>query len=204
MKKFSLFAASAAMAITAVAATPKPAKAQADPLLGQLMLFGGNFCPRGWAKTDGQLLPIAQWSALFSLLGTTYGGDGRTTFGLPDLRGRSPIGEGNGPGLGSYSWGQKGGTVNFTLTTANMPSHNHTGTLRASTAVGDSANPNNKALAVDASGDRIYHTAGATNDMAAGILKIDNNGGNQAVNKRSPFTSMYWCIATQGVYPSRN
>jgi microcystin-dependent protein len=103
----------------AIAAVPafgtKPAAAQAGtPFVGQMMLTGTNFCPRAWARADGQLLPIAQNTALFSLLGTTYGGDGRTSFGLPDLRGRAPIGQGSGPGLSTRTWGQKGGAETHT------------------------------------------------------------------------------------------
>ena len=203
MKLIASLAAGAAT-LALVAGTPQPAKAQADPFLGQLMLFGGNFCPRGWSTASGQLLPIAQYSALFSLLGTTYGGDGRTTFGLPDLRGRSAMGQGTGPGLPTYNLGQKTGRVDFTLTTAELPSHNHTGTMRASNQMGDSVNPAGKALAVDASGDNIYHSAGSTTDMGPNLLKIDNTGSNMPVNKTSPALAMYWCIALQGTYPSRS
>jgi len=96
-----------------------------EPFLGQIQPFGFNFAPRGWAKCDGQLLPISTYSALFSLIGTTFGGDGRTTFGLPDLRGRSIVHIGNGPGLSSISWGQRGGVENIYITQANMPSHSH-------------------------------------------------------------------------------
>ena len=203
MKKLGLLAASA-VAVASVFTMPQPAKAQSDPFLGQMMLFGGNFCPRGWAKTDGQLLAISSNQALFSLLGTMYGGDGRTTFGLPDLRGRAPISVGQGPGLPSYAQGSKGGSTTFTLTVNQMPSHNHTGTMRASTSTGNSANPNNNVLAVNPGGDRMYHVDGSTNNMAADSLVINNTGGNQAVNKLSPFTTLQWCIALQGVYPSRN
>ena len=94
-----------------------------EPFIAQIMMFGGNFAPRGWAFCDGQLLPISQYSALFSLLGTTYGGDGRTTFGLPDLRGRVAIHPGNGPGLSSIRLGEKGGTETNTLSTAQLPPH---------------------------------------------------------------------------------
>ncbi|KRS10186.1 hypothetical protein XM53_22310, partial [Roseovarius atlanticus] len=97
----------------------------ADPFIGQIVLFGGNFAPRNWAFCDGQLVAISQNSALFSILGTTYGGDGRTTFGLPDLRGRVPIGPRQGPGLTFYREGQKGGAEDVTLTQAEMPSHSH-------------------------------------------------------------------------------
>ena len=97
-----------------------------EPFIGQITLVGFNFAPRGWAFCEGQLLSISQNTALFSLLGTTYGGDGRTTFGLPDLRGRVPIGPGTGPGLPSYSWGQKGGADREALAINQMPGHSHT------------------------------------------------------------------------------
>ncbi len=96
-----------------------------DPFIGQIQTFGFNFAPRGWARCDGQLLPISSNSALFSLLGTTYGGDGRTTFGLPDLRGRAALHQGQGPGLSNRNLGQRAGAENTTLTVNQMPSHNH-------------------------------------------------------------------------------
>ena len=99
-----------------------------EPFIGQIQPFAFNFAPRNWALCDGQLLPISQNTALFSLIGTTYGGDGRTTFGLPDLRGRVPIHQGHGPGLSSYVIGQTGGSATNTLTQAQMPSHTHTAT----------------------------------------------------------------------------
>lgn len=201
MKKMAL---AAAVSTLALSQAPTVQAQAGTEYIAQTTMFGFSFCPRGWVPADGQLLPIAQYTAVFSIVGTTYGGDGRTTFGVPDLRGRTPIGEGQGPGLPRNVWGEKGGSTGFALNSLHLPSHNHTGTLRASTAVGDSANPNNKALAVDASGDRIYHTAGATNDMAAGILKINNTGSNQAVNKVSPYLSMTWCFSLQGLFPSRN
>ena len=97
-----------------------------NPFIGQVNYIGFNFAPRGWALCDGQLLPIASNTALFSLLGTAFGGDGRTTFALPDLRGRTPLGVGNGAGLNDVTWGQRGGSENVTLTVAQIPSHNHT------------------------------------------------------------------------------
>ena len=96
-----------------------------EPFIGQIQAFGFNYPPRGWAKCEGQLLAINAYQSLFSLLGTTFGGDGRTTFGLPDLRGRSIVGMGNGPGLGDVRWGEKGGAENHTLTAAQIPSHAH-------------------------------------------------------------------------------
>ena len=96
-----------------------------EPFLGQIQAFGFNFAPRGWSKCEGQLLPISQWTALFSLLGTTFGGDGRTTFGLPDLLSRSIVGMGQGPGMDNITWGERGGNYTYTLTTQQMPSHAH-------------------------------------------------------------------------------
>ena len=181
------------------------AQAQAGTeYIGQVSAFAGSFCPRGWASTDGQLLQISQYTALFSIVGTTYGGDGRTTFGLPDLRGRRPVSNGNGPGIGVYPIGAKGGSESFTILLTQLPSHNHTGTLQASQATGDSRNPSGKSLAVDSGADRIYHTLGSNVDMQPGSLKIDNSGGNQPVLKLSPYQVVRWCIALNGVFPSRS
>lgn len=204
MKLKSLFAATA-LASASMVAAPAPAAAQADPLLGQLMAFGGNFCPRGWADTSGQLLAISSNSALFSLLGTQFGGDGRTTFGLPDLRGRAPISDGQGPGLANYSIGQKGGAENFTLTVAQMPSHNHTGTVGASPGLGDTSQPVRNSFARSPTGQPVYLDGNpAINNMHPDTLRINNTGGNQAVSKVSPYQTIRWCIATQGTFPSRN
>ena len=200
LSKIALAGAASALALAHAPA----AQAQVDPFIAQTVAFPYTFCPRGWAPANGQLLAINQYQALFSLVGTTYGGDGRTTFGLPDLRGRTPIGVGTGPGLPTQAWGAKSGSTSFTLTTANMPSHSHTGLMRASNQAGDSVNPAGKALAVDHTGNMLYHTAGATTDMGAGLLKIDNAGGNRPVNKTSPRLAMRWCIALVGIFPSRN
>ncbi|UAB77254.1 tail fiber protein [Erythrobacter sp. SCSIO 43205] len=118
MKKGVLTAGVAALAASFLNMSA-PAQAR-EPFIGEIMQFGGNFCPRGWAKTEGQLLPISQYSALFSLLGTAYGGDGRTTFGLPDLRGRVAVGVGQGPGLSNYRWGEKGGREKVTSPTVGV------------------------------------------------------------------------------------
>nr|WP_298929407.1 tail fiber protein [uncultured Erythrobacter sp.] len=204
MKLKATLAASAMIAAGMMTA-PAPAKAQADPLLGQMMLFGGNFCPRGWAATDGTLLAINSNSALFSLLGTMYGGDGRTTFGLPDLRGRAPISVGQGAGLPSYSQGSKGGSTNFTLAVANMPSHTHTGTIAASPNPGDTNQPVRNSFARSNNGANVYLDGNpAINNMHPNVLRVNPTGGGVAVNKVSPYLTMQWCIATQGVFPSRN
>jgi len=177
---------------------PKPAAAGNDPFIGELMLFGGNFCPRGWAKSDGQLLAISSNSALFSLFGTIYGGDGRTSFALPDLRGRGPIHVGQGPGLANYTQGQRGGAENLTVQLNNMPSHNHE--VQATNQIGNKGGPGTDFLA--ATGTLIYHEGPPNRIMDPAM--ITDTGGGQAITKRSPYLALRWCVALQGTYPSRN
>ncbi|NRD88602.1 phage tail protein [Sphingopyxis sp. BSNA05] len=185
-------------------ATAAPAHAQAGTqYIAQVSAFAGNFCPRGWLGANGTLLPISQHTALFSLLGTIYGGDGRTTFALPDLRGRRPISDGNAPGLGTYPLGSRAGATTFTLNVGNLPSHNHIGTMRASNLPGDTANPNSNSLATTGSAT-IYHTGAPAVNMDTGTVITNNAGGNQTVQKQSPYQVIRWCIATVGIYPSRN
>jgi microcystin-dependent protein len=169
-----------------------------DPYLGEIKMFAGNFAPVGFALCDGQLLAISQYSALFSLLGTYYGGDGITTFGLPDLRGRTPIHWGTGPGLSPISQGQTGGSETRTLTTNNLPSHSHT--MYAD---------DNTATAFDLAGNALAKagfpqtsTASPTDAMASAT--IGNTGGAQSFNIRSPYQSVGYIIALQGIYPSRS
>jgi microcystin-dependent protein len=171
----------------------------AEPLLGSLMLFAGNFAPRGWAFCNGQLLPISQNSALFSLLGTQYGGDGRTTFALPDLRGRVPIGPGQGAGLSNYQVGQKTGFEETTLTAANLPSHTHT--LNASSSPGTSSSPNGNLPAVNRDGILHY---GSSADVTMSSASVANTGGGQPINNVQPVLGIHYCIALQGIYPSRS
>lgn len=200
--KFLAAAGAAALSMTTFSA---PAQAQAEPLLGQLMLFGGNFCPRGWASASGQLLAINANSALFSLFGTTYGGDGRTTFGLPDLRGRAPINAGQGPGLPTYRLGEKGGSTQFTITASQLPSHNHSGTIAASPNAGTSNQPVRNSFAASPSGTNIYVSGDpAVNNMHPDILRIGQTGGGQPVQKLSPYLAATWCVATVGIFPSRS
>lgn len=178
-----------------------------EPYLGQIQLFGFNFPPRGWAFCHGQLLSITQNSALFALLGTTYGGDGVTTFGLPDLRGRVAIGHGQGPGLSIYDLGQQGGTESVTLLSNQMPAHTHQ--LMVSNAAGttDVANGNylaNGAVTI-ARGNTVpanlYSTSqgGQLNQAAVGV-----QGGNLPHENRQPYLAMNYCIAVQGIFPPRN
>lgn len=171
-----------------------------DPFIGEVKLFAGNFAPRGWAFCDGQLLPISQNTALFSILGTTYGGDGRTTFALPDLRGRAPIGPRHGAGLSDYRLGQKGGTEHVTLTVSQMPSHNHS--INAVSATGNNAAPQNNLLANTAGLDREY--SNANHDVQMNPNMVGNNGGNQSHENRQPYLAINYIIALQGIFPSRS
>lgn len=167
--------------------------------MGQISIMGFNFAPRGWSFCDGQLLAISSHSALFSLLGTTYGGDGRTTFALPDLRGRVAIHPGRGPGLSDYRWGTKGGVEQVTLTTPQIPSHNH------SFSLGGSANSpagNNSLLASVTGTDTVFNNSPAGQHLENAA--ITNTGGSQPHENRMPYLAVYYNIAMQGIYPSRS
>ncbi|NHK26729.1 phage tail protein [Parvularcula flava] len=177
-----------------------PAAAQADPFIGQVILTGYNFCPRNFIPAEGQLMSIAQNTALFSLYGTIYGGDGRTTFGIPDLRGRAPIHYGQGPGLQYYNLGEKGGQTGFTLTIPQLPSHTHT--VNATNQLADKGGPQDRYLGAGMGDDDYYHDGPPTRTMAAGMLSP--TGGNEEVKHRGPYIAMQWCVALYGVYPSRN
>jgi microcystin-dependent protein len=170
-----------------------------DPFIGEIILFGGNFAPRGWAFCEGQLIAISSNQALFAILGTTYGGDGRTTFALPDLRGRAPIQQGSGPGLSTRRLGEKGGAETHQLTTGEMPSHNHS--ANAHNGNGSSDNPSGLLPAQNPAGIPEY-AAGATAAMASDA--IGNNGGSQAHNNMQPFLGLNYIIALIGTFPSRN
>lgn len=172
-----------------------------EPFLGQICTFGFNFAPRGWAFCNGQLLPISQNSALFALLGTIYGGDGRTTFALPNLQSRVPIHFGQGPGLSSYSIGQQGGSENNTLTIQQMPSHNHSLTAHGEDANSSSPTNNRPATAIGSpSPPSIYSNQAADTNMQP----TGNTGGNQPVNNLQPYLAINFCIALVGIFPSRN
>ena len=172
-----------------------------EPFIGQIQPFGFNFAPRGWAFCDGQILAITQNEALFSLLGTTFGGDGRTTFGLPDLRGRSIVHVGNGPGLDAISWGEKSGQYQITLNSNNMPSHTHSFNLGG--AIGSTGAGTNGYLAFNTVSDTIYTTT-VPSGASLGGPTIGNAGNSQAFNSRNPFLGIYVCIALVGTFPSRN
>lgn len=170
-----------------------------NPLLASILLFAGNFAPTGWAFCDGSILSITQNTALFSLLGTTYGGNGTSNFALPDMRGRVPIGMGNGPGLSPIILGEMGGVENFTLAINQMPQHSHT--LNGHTALGDTSDPTNAIAANTGALDREYKGNTAPNTVM-NPAAIGASGGSQPVAIRNPYLGMNYIIALQGIYPS--
>jgi microcystin-dependent protein len=169
-----------------------------DPFVGEIRMFGFDFAPQGWAQCNGQLLPIDQNTALFSLLGTTYGGDGRITFGLPDMRSRVPVGQGQGPGLSSYAEGQAGGAETVTLTAAQMPGHTHP--VKASSSAAGSDQPEGRALARSAS--HIY-TARPDASTVMNADMLGDAGSGQPHDNIQPYLAVNFCIALAGIFPSR-
>jgi len=174
-----------------------------EPMIGEIRMFAGNFAPRGWALCDGQLLSIAEYSALFSILGTTYGGDGRTTFALPDLRGRVPIHPGQGPGLSSRRLGEKGGVEAVTLTVNQIPSHTHSAVAYADSSVGSTDKPDAAVPARNAGSTPEYGQVGNTT-LNQDAIVIGNTGGNQPHENMQPYLAVNYIIALVGIFPSRN
>ena len=169
-----------------------------DPFIAEVKIFAGNFAPRGWAFCNGQLLPIAQNTALFSLIGTIYGGDGRTTTALPNLRGRAPMHPGRGPGLTARTIGQRGGTETETLTLAQIPNHTH---QAKGSGPANSNEPTNGGHATNPM-VRQYHAPENLVDMAGASL--GNTGGGQAHNNLQPYLVINFIIALTGTFPSRS
>ncbi len=170
------------------------------PFIGEIRMFGGNFAPVGWAFCDGQLLAISQNSALFSLIGTIYGGNGQTTFALPDLRGRLPIHAGSGPGLSPRQLGERGGLEEVTLTVNQLPSHDHV-PFQVSTVRGNSANPGGSVMAESA---QINPYAEDTPGVSLNISSISTAGGSQSHTNVMPFQCVNFIIALFGIFPSPN
>ncbi len=168
-----------------------------EPFLAEIRIFAGNFAPRGWAFCNGQLLPIAQNTALFSLIGTTFGGDGRTTTALPNLKGRAPMHPGRGSGLTARRLGQRGGTETVTLTKAQIPNHTHT--LRGS----GPASQNVPTNAGHATNPAVRRYAAANNLVATAGAALGATGGSGAHNNLQPFLALNFIIALVGLYPSR-
>ncbi len=204
--KAAVLAGAAAIALSLLSPGKSAHACSSQPYIGGLCLFGGNFAIRGFALANGALLSISQNTALFSILGTTYGGDGRTPFGLPDLRGRMPVGTGTGPGLSPYKLGQKGGTETVTQTVTTMAAHAHaaTATARGQSAAATAIPPTGAVWATPLR--EAYSTTAPNVTMLAGAVTatIANTGGNQPMQIRQPYLALNWLVATTGTYPSRN
>ncbi len=174
----------------------------ADPFVAEIRIFPFNFAPKGWAWCDGQLMPLSQNTALFSLLGTTYGGNGQSTFALPNLQGSAPMHPGQGPGLSLHDLGETGGSETVTLLASEIPTHSHG--LMASTQPGEDPAPNPTEALARSVGASLYQTV--TN---ANIVQLSNNalapaGGDTPHNNLQPYLTFYFCIALQGVFPPRS
>lgn len=171
-----------------------------DPFLGEIRLFAGNYAPRGWALCNGQILPISSNTALYALLGTTYGGNGTSTFALPDYRGRVPVGQGQGPGLSPYSRGQTGGEVSHTLSQNEMAAHSHT--LNADNSLANLTDPTNHQFGAGQLRTG-YLYADGTNVAPFAPGSVGQAGNGQSHENRQAFLTLNFIIALQGVYPSR-
>lgn len=181
-----------------------------DAFLGMIAAFGFNFAPRGWLLCNGQLLPISAYNALFAVLGTYYGGNGQTTFGIPDLRGRTLIGQGQSQTGSVYTIGELVGVENTTLNATNLPAHVHPFTVPAVTSAGNSADPTNNRLAAgpktgsgpNATSLKTYSTAASNAAMGSGTTGA--SGNNASFSNMQPSVAISYCIALEGVFPSRN
>lgn len=173
--------------------------------LAQISMFGGNFAPRFWALCQGQIFSIAQNTALFSLLGTTYGGNGQSTFALPDLRGRAPVGYGQGPGLSSVVLGEVFGNETRTMSTSNLPPHSHNASVNFGANTGGATTDEASGNQPCSVGPNLYAAPGAANgSLAPGTLTIQNTGSNTPFNLMQPVLGINFVICIAGVYPARN
>lgn len=206
----------ATLSLAAAAWSPAVSACGTEPFIGEVCIVPYNFAPRGYAFTNGQIMPIAQNTALFSLLGTTYGGNGQTTFALPDTRGRVIIGAGQGPGLSNYQLGEVGGAENVTLTVNQMPIHNHAANTSVVvkavgvSATGNADGPGGNTWAAKPRGGQ-YSSAAPNVDMAAGAIQVSSatttvgiSGGSQPFSIVQPFVVLNPIIALEGIFPSRN
>lgn len=203
MSKLNTILAAAACA-TGLLVISAPAQAQ-DRYIGEIYEAGYTFCPRNTLPANGGLIPISQNTALFSLLGTTYGGDGRTTFALPDMRGRLPMHVGQGPGLSPNAQGQMFGTETNTLATANLPSHTHNPVMRVSRVNATTRNPINAYFARSTTNVHEEVQEPTTSDaMAADAIQSDLVGGSQPYSILQPSLVLQYCVVTQGIFPPRS
>ncbi|NJA07306.1 phage tail protein [Methylococcaceae bacterium WWC4] len=203
------------LALTIAGLSGSAAACGSQPYIGEVCTFAITYCPIGYAEADGRLLSIAQNQALFALLGTTYGGNGQTTFALPDLRGRNPIGVGVGPGLAPVDLGEISGQENVTLFQPNMPFHSHaantivTAKLHAVNSNGNSTNPSGKFPAVSANRDNIYSNSPANAELATDAVTVNASttvgasGESHPFSVRNPYVGMRYCVATVGIFPGR-
>lgn len=179
-----------------------------DEFMGVIKIFAGNFAPRGWAFCEGQILSISQYQALFSLLGTTYGGDGRTTFALPDLRGRAPIHAGQGPGLSDIRLGESAGKEQISLNASNIPAHSHA--VNVSNADGSASSPSGNFPAVsqyqrDRQSPKVMvNSYGNTTDSTMAANTIEKTGEGRPLSNRNPYLGVRYIIALEGIYPPRD
>jgi microcystin-dependent protein len=176
-----------------------------DAFVAEIRIFPFNFAPKGWATCDGQLMAISQNTALFSLLGTNYGGDGKSTFGLPDLRGRLPVSQGQGPGLTSYSVGEAIGAETVTLLTSEMPAHSH-GLNAEDPAIqaADQSAPSPSSVLAASTGGFAYRPDASTQPVQMNAAAVSVLGGGQPHNDLQPYLTLTFCIALQGIFPPRN
>ena len=191
-KQHTVFLRSSFLAGLVLTAASTGVQAQ-TPFISEMRAFAFGYCPKGWALADGATLPIAQNQALYALMGTTYGGNGQATFQLPDLRGRTPLGQGNG-----YAYGQLGGQESTTITPAQMPTHTHA--LIATTAPATHATPTAGAMLAQTQNAGLY-TAGPADTT---LTMLGSTGGGQPVSTRDPHLAITWCVALNGVFPSAN
>lgn len=174
----------------------------ADQFVAEIRIFAGNFAPTGWALCQGQLLPISQNTALFSLLGTFYGGNGQSTFGLPDLQGKGPINQGSGPGLSQRFLGEEGGSETVTLIQTEIPAHNHI--LRGTTNAADQTDPSTRMWAASSVGRTPPPLYSTTQNSTMSPQALPVTGGSLPHNNMHPYLVLNFIIALQGIFPARN
>lgn len=201
MKTRQLSHAIGALALSAATLLPSAAALAQDNYIGEIRMAGFGYCPRDWAEATGQLLAIQQYQALYSLFGTTYGGDGRTNFALPDLRSRSPVHTGQGPGLSNIPQGQKAGTETITMTTATLARQTHTATssLYGTTLTADSTDPSGRVLGM--ANRATYVGATPSSEMQPGVVitNVAETGASQPVASRNPYLAVRFCVALNGI-----
>lgn len=173
-----------------------------DPFVAEIRIFGFNFAPTGWAQCNGQLLPLSQNTALFSLLGTTYGGDGKSTFALPDMQGNAPMHPGQGPGLSLHDLGETGGSETVTVLDSEMPAHNHLVAVKGTPPPANAGIPDPATVLARSSGGTAYTAPAALAAMSFNM--IAPAGGSLPHNNMMPYLTLNFCIALQGVFPPRS